>query len=840
MRPEGAKPPQQDSDAPREQAAHLQNERNAESNAKFQMRWGLRAQHVIIFLGVSLVPLFAISMILKTLGENALKDSISESWVSAANDKVHLADMAIERKLAQIRTELNVPGLRDAVRRSHSAENSKAVFMEVWGQLATSLRAIERYTGVVIIANAKGEVLRSNIFALDYNTYNAKPYNVSQQTWWKHAYNEGIGYNVIEDIRYNARRRRHLLPIALPIFDTGSPQKAVGVLRTFVYLPELSDLVVPDNVSNTRIVLMSGSGEIVAASPKSGYSVGDDIMKTNAAMAAIVEAKRGRTGKYHGYESRGETDIHGGTSVYGWARTKRPKPWKAEQNFSNWIVLIAYPTSQVYAGVAKLNQFVMWVTLISCVIVVPFAYIVAQRITQPIMQLTHAAKRIGREAKEVIQADSEAVRGQKVGMRFLRNEAVDEKFSGQIAVNSKNEVGMLAQEFNDMRQNLKTAVEKLIDAEQQMTTIVDSLGEGLIVVDTHDNLLYVNPVAKRLLNYSETSPFPTRFTELLHATNLNVLANAQGKDARVTVEVNLDQDGTNRVLRVVASQFSSVNVTAPRNTELETDEHIGGMVYVFGDITREHEIDKMKSDFVSLVSHELRTPLTSIIGFISLVLEGKTGPLNEAQQQSLSRAHRQSKRLTDLINDLLDVSRIEAGRIQMKLEQVNLVDIAQQRLEELRPPADEKEIRLVLDVQTDLPYLTGDAKHLGQVFTNLLGNAIKFTPANGEVIVRMSRRHWPIDDTPADTIDKADGIYTEVIDTGPGIPIQEREAVFDKFKQLGNVQTRQQGGTGLGLSIARGFVEAHHGKIWVDAGENGKGCNFQLWLPYNRTNTKLP
>ncbi len=834
MHPDRANPSQQeiqnDSDDPRKQTAPAQNERDEKSTPKFRMRLGLRAQHVLIFLAVSLVPLFVISMILKTLSENVLKDSIAESWVLAAKDKVHLADMAIERKLAQIRTELNVPGLRYAVARSHSAENSKVVFMQVWGDLAASIRAIERYAGVVTIANAKGEVLRSNIFALDYNTYNARPHNVKQRAWWQNAYNSGLGYDVLEDIRYDPKRRRHLLPVAIPIFDIESPRKAIGVLRTVVYLPELSDLVVPD-VSDIRIVLMSGSGKIIAASPKSGYSIGDDIVKSNAAMSAIVEAKRGRTGKYHGYESHGETGIREATWVYGWARTKRPKPWKAEQNFSNWIALIAYPTAQVYAGVAKLNQFVIWVTIISCIIVVPFAYIVAQRITQPIMQLTHAAKRIGREAKEVIQVDSEAGSSQKVDMRSLRNRAVDEKFGGQIAVNSKNEVGMLAQEFNDMQQNLKTAVEKLIDAEQQMTAIVDNLGEGLIVVDTHDNLLYVNPVAKRLLNYSPTSPFPTRFTELVSATNLTVLADAQGKDARVTVELNFDQDGANRVLRVVASQFSSVK----GNTASETDEHIGGTVYVFDDITREHEIDRMKSDFVSLVSHELRTPLTSIIGFISLVLEGKTGPLNDGQQKSLTRAHRQSQRLAELINDLLDVSRIEAGRIQMKLQQVNLVDIAQQRLEELRPPADEKEIKLVLDVQTDLPSLTGDAEHLGQVFTNLLGNAIKFTPPNGEVIVRLSRRRWPIGDTPADTMNGAEGIYTEVIDTGPGIPIQEREMVFDKFKQLSNVQTRQQGGTGLGLSIARGFVEAHHGKIWVDAGENGKGCNFQIWLPYNLT-----
>ena len=235
----------------------------------------------------------------------------------------------------------------------------------------------------------------------------------------------------------------------------------------------------------------------------------------------------------------------------------------------------------------------------------------------------------------------------------------------------------------------------------------------------------------------------------------------------------------------------------------------------------------MKSEFVSLVSHELRTPLTSIIGFISLILDGKTGKINQKQHESLSRAHRQSKRLAALINDLLDVSRIEAGRIELKQEHVKIDWIAERRIEELRPQADEKAISLLLKAQSNLPSTIGDADRIGQIFVNLIGNAIKFTPDNGEVTVRISKAQQNGSLT--------EGVHVEVVDTGPGIPTEEREKVFDKFRQLGSVQTRQPyGGTGLGLSIAAGIVEAHGGRLWVDAGDNGMGSNFQFFIPLEK------
>lgn len=848
----------------------------------FKLR--LRGQQVVLFLLVSLIPLLIVALTIKIYGENALKSSVGDGLIQLAREKLYRIDRAISDRIGRIRAEL--PNLRSAVATSNTANRDLNVYADVHQRLEDSQRLLEsyarsgirrfRYRTEVIITNKMGDVISSNSRELDFNprrdsTQRIK--NVATETWWKNAYNNHIGKYYIEDVKYDADQRVYFLPVSLPIYSSNrrpvsnrdnrsiperNEQQVIGVIRTILILPELSSIVEPrPGMEKTYTILTSESGKVIASSPNSGYQIDSNIDIEHAAARAIVEAKKARVEErrmrkeleavdnenqidgrgearrrrsvvYHGYEADGETARNNESLVYGWARTRilNRTPWKREQNFSNWIVFVSYPSSEAYIGVARLNQYVLLVTLLSCVIVIPVAYIAAKRISLPVMQLAETAKRIGQDANKVIQDDTDQVRKQIANMQWLHDEESD-----SIAIDSKNEVGVLAEEFNDMHRNLKIAVEKLINAEQQMTTIVDCLSEGLIVVDMNDKILYFNPAAKYLLNYNETAEFPERFTELIRTTNLTVLANVYGKDSRSTVEINLDQEDENRVLRVVTSQFESIDVNTNGEDATAENANLTGMIYVFDDITREHEIDRMKSDFVALVSHELRTPLTSIIGFISLVLDGKVGQINDMQEQSLSRAHRQSQRLAMMINDLLDISRIEAGRIVMKLDPVEVIEIAQQRLEELKPQADEKEIILDLDTPSDLPNLTGDTERIGQILTNLIGNAIKFTPTQGKVSVKMSRKACPVELD--HTIDENDGVHVEVIDTGPGIPEQERENIFDKFQQLGNVQTREQGGTGLGLSIARGFVEAHKGTIWVDTGENDKGCNFQFWIPLN-------
>lgn len=797
-------------------------DKNRTKRSRFKV--GLRGQQVVLFLLVALMPLFIVSLTIKFLGENALKETVGKSLVLLAQEKLARADNTISEKIAKIRAEL--PNIQAAVVYSNTANDNQSVFFSVWERLEDSIRLLETYAGYkteVTITNASGYVLRSNNQQLDYDTRKMFPHQVQNRHWWQRAYNNGIGYPFVEEVIYDETRDVHLLPIALPIRMASKGAVAqgknntVGVLRTFLFLPELTSLVESrPELAETYTVLTDQSGKIVAASPQSGYQVDSYIEMSNAAEEAIIEGKKGVDGKYYDYEPEGEADAFAEPRIYGWARTQRSnmEPWKVQQNFSNWIVFTSRPISSAYAGVVRLNRYIFYVTIGSSCIVILIAWWAAQRIATPILKVAQAARSVG-----------------------------EGKFDSEITVDSDDEVGVLAEEFNEMRRNLKTAVDRLTQEERKLTAIVDNLGEGLIVVEPTGRVLYVNPVAERLLNLGNTADYEnfiamdtstgaiswtktSKSTEVAkteaRTVDMKILSSSQREMAQhqtVIVEANVNGNQSNgdssRVLRIIASHFS--------------DEHnnVAGTVYVFDDITNEHEIEQMKSEFVSLVSHELRTPLTSIIGFISLILDGKTGKINQKQHESLSRAHRQSKRLAALINDLLDVSRIEAGRIEMKQEHVQIDRIAKRRIEELRPQADEKAISLFLEAQSNLPRMIADADRIGQIFVNLIGNAIKFTPDNGKVTVRISKS--------LQNGKVTDGFHVEVVDTGPGIPTEDREKVFDKFQQLGSVYTRKPyGGTGLGLSIAAGIVEAHGGRLWVDTGDNGQGSNFQFFIPLEK------
>jgi signal transduction histidine kinase/GGDEF domain-containing protein len=236
------------------------------------------------------------------------------------------------------------------------------------------------------------------------------------------------------------------------------------------------------------------------------------------------------------------------------------------------------------------------------------------------------------------------------------------------------------------------------------------------------------------------------------------------------------------------------------------------------------KVDAMKSEFVSVASHELRTPLAAIKNAIQLILSGKTGEINENQMKFLSMAERNINRLTNILNNLLNLSKIESGKIELKFEQVSLKSIIELTVTSLKPQADGKSIAIEANLPDDLPPVYVDEDKIEQVLTNLIGNAIKFTPEQGNIRVIAN----PFMEEREGGLSRK--IAISVSDSGIGIPGEHLNSIFEKFFQVEGSLHRSAGGTGLGLAITRGLVEAHHGKIWVES-EVGKGSTFTFTLP---------
>ena len=347
-----------------------------------------------------------------------------------------------------------------------------------------------------------------------------------------------------------------------------------------------------------------------------------------------------------------------------------------------------------------------------------------------------------------------------------------------------------------------------------LVTTLQSMSDGLVVTDADGCIILANPVADQL--------FKVPFTASTGADLFAVMARSPYPYAYHAGDPTADLLA--RVLGQGQPYSGKISLLRPEPMTLEFNflpiigagYIITGGVAVFHDITELHRLNELKTDFISMVSHELRTPLTSIKGFVKLVLVGELGPVTAQQYECLAIADREADRLSHLINDLLDNSRIDAGHLLLNLDTLAPAVVVAQVVETLQPQAAELQLRLETDLPPTLPAIRADPQRLTQILTNLLGNAIKFTPAGGLIQVSAA----------ADS----DQLVVQVADTGEGIPAAEQAFIFDRFYQVERKGSRTRGGTGLGLAIAKQLVELHGGKISVTSIPD-KGTTFIFTLP---------
>ena len=249
-----------------------------------------------------------------------------------------------------------------------------------------------------------------------------------------------------------------------------------------------------------------------------------------------------------------------------------------------------------------------------------------------------------------------------------------------------------------------------------------------------------------------------------------------------------------------------------------------GTVAVFRDFTHEAEVEQMKNTFVAMVSHELRTPLNAILGFAEMIREAVYGPITARQAGVMERIENSSRRLLSLVSDLLDQAQIEAGRMKIHIAEFQVSDLMDSLRVALDKQVAEKGLTLTIKIEPDMPSVAlGDFNRLQQILLNLGGNAVKFTESGGVTvrIYRVDERYWGFN----------------VTDTGPGISAEARGYIFESFRQVEGVVTREHGGIGLGLAIVKSLVELMGGQILL-ASEVGKGATFTVTLPFEPSKEK--
>gem|GEM_PF-748408 len=357
---------------------------------------------------------------------------------------------------------------------------------------------------------------------------------------------------------------------------------------------------------------------------------------------------------------------------------------------------------------------------------------------------------------------------------------------------------------------LKLAETEIRKEKRFSENIVATVPESLLVVDKHLRIKSANRTFYETFQIVPEKTIGTRITDILGdgdgrlSTELTRLFGT--KDVQEKLELHYQSENLGERI---------FNVTA-RGILVEEEEEEEEELIVLEDITKKKEIDRVKSELISNVSHELRTPISIVKEGVSLVLDGVLGPIKEDQKDILSRVKNNIDRLARLINDLLDISKIEAGRMVLKKSLVDISSLAKEILISFKNQAEEKNIKLITHLNVESPDISIDSDRISQVLTNLISNSIKFTPENGQITLGVE--------------DRKDKVEISVEDTGIGIAEENIPDLFERFSQFDRTDGPGQKGTGLGLAISKEIVEMHKGKIWVES-EPGKGSKFTFSLP---------
>jgi len=382
-------------------------------------------------------------------------------------------------------------------------------------------------------------------------------------------------------------------------------------------------------------------------------------------------------------------------------------------------------------------------------------------------------------------------------------EVAARNFQRKVEVASEDEIGVLADEFNEMISKLKEYeklnVKKLLMEKEKSEAVVNNLSSPLIVTDKDHKIVLINETAKELFSLRE-DVLGTHFLEVIKAEEIfEYIKNPEAKEEKTFL---LKKNDKKRHYRISTKQV------------IDEDEEYQFTVTLLEDITRLKEIDNMKSEFVSTVSHEFRTPLTSMNMGLSMVINEDTGELNEEQKELLEAAYEDVERLTELVNDLLDLSKIESGKIEMEFDKVDVNDIIEKTLNPFHKQAEEKELELKFKQSEDNVFAYADPSKISWVISNLVGNALRYAD-EGKIEV--------------DAEIKGRRVLVSVADNGPGIPKEYQSKIFEKFVRAGS-DKEEKSGTGLGLAIAKEIITAHNGRIWVES-EEGEGSTFSFYIP---------
>lgn len=418
------------------------------------------------------------------------------------------------------------------------------------------------------------------------------------------------------------------------------------------------------------------------------------------------------------------------------------------------------------------TKFIVLAAVVAIILTTIFAFFLLTRITEPLRKIREAALNLAQG-----------------------------NFDAKVPVLSQDEIGELGVAFNEMARRLNFNMNALSQEKEQLNNVLSGMADGVITFNKNGSLLITNPPAERFLQhwYYEQGEFEVDKMQIPdELKNLFQLAVNTG-DEQID-EITLQ--GRNWVLIV---------------SPLYNKENIRGAIVVIRDMTEERKLDKLRNDFIANVSHELRTPISMLQGYSEAIVDD-IAESEEEKKEMAQIIYDESLRMGRLVNEFLDLARMEAGHLDIKREEVEVSSFINRVTRKFNALAKEKEVHFDVSVTGESIRFEMDVDRMEQVLTNIMDNSIRHTNKGGSVFVRSKTDKY--------------GVHIEIEDTGSGIPEEDLPYVFERFYKADKARTRGNSGTGLGLAIAKHIIDAHHGEISVHS-KVGRGTTFFIFLPRN-------
>jgi len=509
--------------------------------------------------------------------------------------------------------------------------------------------------------------------------------------------------------------------------------------------------------------LVDKEGKIIAHPEKKRAKNFEDATQ----LAIVQEVLSGRT-----VGSKEFVDQRGVEMVGAYAPVKR----------LGWGMVVQQAKDDAYISAIKMKQnAILWI-IVSIFGAALVGFLTARGLSRPVLELI-----VG--AEKVAEGD----------------------FTHKVLVRTHDELLTLADTFNFMTEKLKEyndlQIDRIIAEKTKTEAVIYSIADGIVMTDFSGRIMLMNRQAREMLRLTGEDVIEKNLMDYIGDARIaqSLREIMEERDKTVVKEIDLSLGPYRKFVK-----------TGTNIVKTEKGKNLG-VVTVLHDITLEKEIEKMKDDFVHSITHDLRSPMTSIRGFVEVLLDGSAGEINEEQKEFLKIIDVSSQKLLGMINNILDVAKLEAGKMKLNLMEFNPKETVERVIRIVEPQAVKSGVKLLTQGLDSLPSIRADCDLMERVIMNLVANAIKFTPSKGRVEIIGE--------------DLPDKIQIAVADTGMGIPKDYLDKIFDKFQQVGTDRGEERG-SGLGLTIARYGVEAHLGKIWAES-ELGKGSKFSFWIPKN-------